>query len=91
MHFVIPVLTSVFRSTNPVIGALSVPFGILPFTDVFGPSGIGNCGLSVRFAIPVFTDEFVPIEKGHIGLQAESAELLYRNIRIKELDGNKWW
>ncbi|MDD7985257.1 DUF1080 domain-containing protein [Lentisphaera marina] len=33
--------------------------------------------------------KFVPIEKGHIGLQAESAELLYRNIRIKELDGNK--
>jgi len=30
--------------------------------------------------------KFVPIEKGHIGLQAESAELLYRNIRIKELD-----
>ena len=30
--------------------------------------------------------KFIPIEKGHIGLQAESAELLYRNIRIKELD-----
>jgi len=28
---------------------------------------------------------FVPLEKGHIGLQAEWAELLYRNIRIKEL------
>ena len=26
-----------------------------------------------------------PLEKGHIGLQAEWAELLYRNIRIKEL------
>lgn len=31
-------------------------------------------------------DHFVPLDKGHIGLQAESAELLYRNIRIKELD-----
>ena len=26
-----------------------------------------------------------PLEKGHIGLQAEWAEILYRNIRIKEL------
>mgnify|MGYP000188661597 CR=1 FL=1 len=26
-----------------------------------------------------------PLDKGHIGLQAEWAELLYRNIRIKEL------
>jgi hypothetical protein len=31
-------------------------------------------------------EEFVPLTKGHIGLQAEWAELLYRNIRIKELD-----
>ncbi|MBK1832498.1 3-keto-disaccharide hydrolase [Roseibacillus ishigakijimensis] len=29
--------------------------------------------------------ERVPLEKGRIGLQAEWAELLYRNIRIKEL------
>lgn len=29
--------------------------------------------------------EWVPLEKGHIGLQAEWAELLYRNIRVKEL------
>ncbi len=29
--------------------------------------------------------EKVPLEKGRIGLQAEWAELLYRNIRIKEL------
>ena len=29
--------------------------------------------------------EYVPLEKGHIGLQAEWAEILYRNIRIKEL------
>lgn len=28
---------------------------------------------------------FIPLEKGYIGLQAEWAELLYRNIRIKEL------
>ncbi|MDZ8119592.1 3-keto-disaccharide hydrolase [Pontiella agarivorans] len=28
---------------------------------------------------------YIPLEKGHIGLQAEWAELLYRNIRIKEL------
>ncbi len=28
----------------------------------------------------------VPLSKGRIGLQAEYAELLYRNIRIKELD-----
>ncbi len=28
----------------------------------------------------------VPLEKGHIGLQAEYAELMYRNIRIKELN-----
>ena len=27
----------------------------------------------------------VPLNKGHIGLQAEWAEILYRNIRIKEL------
>lgn len=27
----------------------------------------------------------VPLEKGHIGLQAEWAEIMYRNIRIKEL------
>lgn len=27
----------------------------------------------------------IPLEKGHIGLQAEWAELLYRNIQIKEL------
>lgn len=27
----------------------------------------------------------VPLEKGHIGLQAEWAEILYRNIRIKEI------
>ena len=30
--------------------------------------------------------ELVPLTQGHIGLQAEWAELLYRNIRIKELD-----
>lgn len=30
-------------------------------------------------------DEYVPLKKGHIGLQAEWAEILYRNIRIKEL------
>lgn len=29
--------------------------------------------------------EFVPLTKGRIGLQAEWAEILYRNIRIKEL------
>lgn len=29
--------------------------------------------------------EVVPLEKGRIGLQAEWAELMYRNIRIKEL------
>lgn len=29
--------------------------------------------------------EKLPLEKGHIGLQAEWAEILYRNIRIKEL------
>lgn len=29
--------------------------------------------------------EKLPLSKGHIGLQAEWAELLYRNIRIKEL------
>lgn len=29
--------------------------------------------------------EFGPLTEGHIGLQAEWAELLYRNIRIKEL------
>ena len=29
--------------------------------------------------------ERVPMKKGRIGLQAEYAELLYRNIRIKEL------
>lgn len=29
--------------------------------------------------------ELTPLEKGRIGLQAEWAELLYRNIRIKEL------
>ncbi|MDF7799577.1 DUF1080 domain-containing protein [Pontiellaceae bacterium B1224] len=28
---------------------------------------------------------YIPLDKGHIGLQAEWAELLYRNIRIKEL------
>ncbi|WP_372794241.1 DUF1080 domain-containing protein [Pontiella sp.] len=28
---------------------------------------------------------FIPLEKGHIGLQAEWAEIMYRNIRIKEL------
>ena len=33
--------------------------------------------------------KFVPIKKGHIGLQAESAELLYRNIGIKELKEEK--
>lgn len=31
-------------------------------------------------------EELVPLSKGHIGLQAEWAELLYRNIRIKELE-----
>ncbi|MGB6222948.1 3-keto-disaccharide hydrolase [Haloferula sp.] len=31
----------------------------------------------------------VPLSKGHIGLQAEYAELLYRNIRIKELSGDE--
>ena len=30
--------------------------------------------------------KLVPLTKGHIGLQAEWAELLYRNIRIKELE-----
>jgi len=29
--------------------------------------------------------KMVPLEKGRIGLQAEWAEILYRNIRIKEL------
>lgn len=28
----------------------------------------------------------VPLDKGHIGLQAEWAELMYRNIRIKEME-----
>jgi hypothetical protein len=30
--------------------------------------------------------EKVPLDKGHIGLQAEWAELMYRNIRIKEME-----
>ena len=31
----------------------------------------------------------VPLSKGRLGLQAEYAELMYRNIRIKELpEGN---
>ena len=29
--------------------------------------------------------KYVPLNKGHIGIQAEWAEILYRNIRIKEL------
>ncbi len=29
--------------------------------------------------------KYVPLTKGHIGIQAEWAEILYRNIRIKEL------
>jgi len=29
--------------------------------------------------------EKLPLSEGHIGLQAEWAELMYRNIRIKEL------
>lgn len=29
--------------------------------------------------------KFVPLAQGHIGLQAEWAEILYRNIRIKEI------
>lgn len=29
--------------------------------------------------------ETIPLDKGHIGLQAEWAEIMYRNIRIKEL------
>jgi hypothetical protein len=33
--------------------------------------------------------EKLPLEKGHIGLQAEWAEILYRNIRIKELPQQK--
>ncbi len=41
------------------------------------------------FEITDFTQkkdgETIPLEKGHIGLQAEWAELLYRNILIKEL------
>ena len=35
-----------------------------------------------------FTDKSgnkAPLAKGHIGLQAEWAELMYRNIRIKDL------
>lgn len=31
-------------------------------------------------------EKLVPLASGHIGLQAEFAELLYRNIQIKELD-----
>ena len=31
-------------------------------------------------------EKLFPLAMGHIGLQAEFAELLYRNIRIKELD-----
>lgn len=30
-------------------------------------------------------DQYIPLDKGHIGLQAEWAEILYRNILIKEL------
>jgi hypothetical protein len=30
-------------------------------------------------------EEFVPLEKGCIGLQAEWAEIMFRNVRIKEL------
>ena len=30
-------------------------------------------------------EKLVPLTKGYIGLQAEWAELLYRNIRIKKL------
>ena len=30
-------------------------------------------------------EKLVPLKKGYIGLQAEWAELLYRNIRIKKL------
>lgn len=33
--------------------------------------------------------EKLPLDKGRIGLQAEWAELMYRNIRIKELPSEK--
>ena len=33
--------------------------------------------------------KLVPLTKGFIGIQAEWAEVLYRNIRIKELKDRK--
>jgi hypothetical protein len=45
-------------------GALSVPFFIPVFTDIFAPIGSGVGALSVEVAIPEFTDIFVPTGKG---------------------------
>ena len=35
--------------------------------------------------VPIFDGKTVPLTEGRIGLQAEWADLLYRNIGIKEL------
>ena len=65
------VLFAIFEFTNVLvstfgkgIGALSVPFVILEFTNVFDPIGKGKGALSVEVAILQFTNVFVPIGKG---------------------------
>jgi hypothetical protein len=46
----------------------------------------GEVGLETFNLVQLQEDgSFIPLDKGHIGLQAEWAELMYRNIRIKEL------
>ncbi|MEM6884479.1 MAG: DUF1080 domain-containing protein [Verrucomicrobiota bacterium] len=47
----------------------------------------GETVLELTDMIQIIDGKHVPLEKGHIGLQAEWAEIMYRNIRIKELPG----
>jgi len=62
VHVVIFPFTDVFLARPGIgIGALSVPFVIPEFTDVFVSIGMGIGTLSVPFVIQEFTDVFVAI------------------------------
>jgi len=45
----------------------------------------GETVLELTDMVQIIEGKHLPLEKGHIGLQAEWAEIMYRNIRIKEL------
>ena len=64
------------------MGAVSVAFIVLEFTNVFVPTGIGVGAISVLFAVLPFTNVFVPFGMGINAVSVHFAVLQFTNVFV---------